>query len=528
MTFARSIFFFLLLAGWSGLSPAVAQESGTTPSPGVPAPTRIPGAVPLLDAPVDRAEYALGPGDVVDIAVFGNLSRLVNVTVAPEGTLLIPEVGVVRVLGLDLEEAEARVRELIYRYYRNVDVALSLSQMRSFKVFVLGNVPGPGVRIANAATRVSELVQQVPSPGAAPRNILLRRASGDTLRVDLVRFLQAGDLSANPTLRDGDVVVVPTIEQTVEVYGRVRFPGPYEYRGDESLADLLALANGGLEFPPNAADTVQLTRFTNQEQRAFFALPRSEAVGVEGQSVPLEPFDAIYVAEFSNYKRQRVATVSGEVRRPGTYPIRPDITTIRDLVALAGGFTPDASLVNATLRRRAEGLDSRGVRQLENIPAEALSREERELVEIRARGHQTNVVVDFQELFAEGVDVYNQTLESGDVLFVPRRRDEVVVLGAVSQPGIVQFTPGRGIDYFVGLAGGYSSRADRGDVMVVKAKLDTRIVARDVPRIEPGDQIVVPFKERRTFLERVQVAQGILGALSGFVFTVMALDRLFD
>lgn len=524
-----------------GIAAGTASGQQTQPSTQQPRPadstraTAQTPTAPLLDAPVSRTEYQLGPGDVLDVAVFGDVSFLRTLTVTPEGTLVIPSIGVARIAGANLNQAQDRVRDLVYRYYRNIDVTLTLSQVRAFKVFVVGDVQAPGVRPASAATRVSEVVSNTGRFGIVRRNILLRRASGDSMRVDLLRFTQTGDLSANPTLREGDAVVVPIVDQRVEVYGRVGAPGIYEFRRGESLAELLGIVYGAGGFPANAADTVRLTRFVTAEQREHHTFSRAEAMGARGRAFTLQPFDAVYVAELSNYKEQKTATIQGQVLRPGVYPIRPDTTTVRELVAMAGGFTADASLTTATLRRPSRDttqttrvraiMATDAVRQdeLEGVPAELLRQEERQIAQIRAQGDETNVVVDFVSLFSGGVNAYDQALRSGDVLSVPRRTSGVIVLGAVGQPGIVGHAPGRGVDYYVTLAGGYSRRADRDDAVVLKAKLGTRVDAREVSTLEPGDQVIVPYRQRRTFLEMVQTTQGIVATVTGFVLTTIAL-----
>lgn len=483
-----------------------------------------PGAS-LLDAPISRTEYILGPGDVVDVSIFGALNRLHSISVTPEGTLVIPGIGVARVLGLNLDQAQVRVRDLVFREYRNVEVNLTLAQVRTFKVFVLGDVPAPGVRAASSATRVSEVVPGVGGNGVVRRNVLLRRASNDTVKVDLVRFLQTGDLSANPTLREGDALVVPTVDETVQVFGRVAFPGTYEYRQGESLAQLLSITNGGRDFPSDAADSVRLTRFVNREQREFHVFSRAEALGAAGRGFLLQPFDAVYIAALANFKQQRTATIQGQVVRPGTYPIRPDTTTVRDLVMMAGGFTPEASLVDATLRRQPQAGGAAGLRQLQNTPTEALSRTEQQILQIRSQGDQTNVVIDFPTLFAGGRDAYNQTLESGDLLTVPRRRNEVIVLGAVPQPGMVRHAPGRDVNDYIALAGGYSRQANRGDVVILKAKLGTRIDAREARSVDPGDQIIVPFRDRRQLAQTLQTVGTVVTTVTSIILAVIAIGR---
>lgn len=481
----------------------------------------------LLDLPVDRNRYVLGPGDAVNLAIFGELSRMNTLAIGPEGTLLIPNVDLVDVLGLTLDQAERRVRDAVARYYHSVTVRLTLAQVRSFKVFVLGAVDQPGVRTATSASRVSEVVPAITADSVVHRNILLRRANGDSLRVDLVRFLQLGDLDANPRLREGDALIVNPIQETVRVVGEVAFPRTYEYRHGETLAGLLQIANGGGAFPPNAADTLRLTRMVAPGRQEVTVLSRAEAAGERGRGLALQPFDALYVPGIADYDRRQAARVEGQVAHPGSYPIVAGVTTVRDVVNAAGGFLPDASLVTATLRRTPEGIAQKGFEQLKSAPVESLSKEERQILQIRSGGDETNVVLDFERLFRQGGNAADQTLRSGDVLSVPRRRDDVVVLGAVARPGIVDYAPGEKVEAFVQAAGGYSSRADKHDVTILKAKLGTRASIRDVKTIEPGDQIIVPFKERHTFGERIQTAAGLTTALSGIILTIYGLGRLW-
>ncbi|HEU0300821.1 MAG TPA: SLBB domain-containing protein, partial [Longimicrobium sp.] len=495
--------------------PQAATLQGTTPT-----------AAPLLDAPVSRTEYRLGAGDAVDVAIFGEINEVHTLDVSPEGSLLVPGVGIVRVLGLNLDEAQARVRDLAARFYRSADVRLALSRVRTFKVFVVGDVQQPGMRVASAATRVSEVLDGDAADGGGRasqrrRNVLLRRAGGDSVVVDLVRFLQTGDLAANPTLREGDAVMVAVKDAEVEVTGRVHYPGNYEYRRGETLAELLAVVNGNAGFPANAADSLRLVRFNGAGDAATLVFSQAEAMGPRGRAFRLEPFDALFVPVVAHYRRTNTVEITGEVMRPGTYPIRPDTTTVRELVAMAGGLAPRASLVEATLRRTTEEPARRN--ELAAIPPELLSEEERRILQIRSQADPGQVVVDFARIFSMGGDAYDVPLQRGDYLNIPERRIDVTVLGAVRTPGIVPFTPDQAVAYFIREAGGYGRRADRGGTVVLRGPSGTRMDWREITALEPGDVVVVPYRERLSWSEVLRNTNAIVGTLTGIIFVALAI-----
>lgn len=509
----------------AALGLAVAPGSLTAQARGgdsTAAAVRTTGA--LQDAPISRATYQLGPGDVLDVAILGALNRVFTVSVSPDGTVLLPAMGLQNVSGLTIDRAERSIRELVLRFYREVTVRVSLAQVRAFKVFLVGDVPNPGVRPATAVTRVSELVP-AGAGGLQRRNVLLRRASGDTVSVDLVRFAQTGDLRDNPVLREGDALILPTVDETVQIYGRVHFPGVYEHRPGETLADLLQVANGGGPLPSNAADTIRMSRFTGRQEREVRTLTVAEATGAAGTALRVQPFDAFFVPAVANYKVQRIATIGGQVVRPGAYPIRPETTTVRNLVAMAGGFTPEASLVDATLHRVPRGTGSAQARQLEAIPPELLSSDERRILQARARSDPNAVVIDFRALFEAGRAALDHPLESGDSIDVPVRQTGVVVLGAVRTPGIVPFALGRTLSDYVQLAGGYGRRADRRNQTVLKAQLGNLVDSRDVRSIDAGDQIVVPYREPTRYWQR---AQQVVTTVAGTVLTIVSLKELLN
>lgn len=484
----------------------------------------VPITGPILDAPISRTAYPLGPGDVLSVAVIGAFSHVYAVPVTPEGTVVIPEMGIVRVLGLNLDQAQERVRQLVNRFYRGIDVAVSLTRIRTFKVFVAGDVTSPGARVATAATRVSEVLPEAGPDKTWRRNLLLRRANGDSVRVDIARFMLMGDASANPTLREGDALVVPPPDLRIQVFGGLRFIGAFEYRPGESLAEFLTVANAGGGFPSASADTVLLTRFVDAVNRREYRFSQAEAMGARGQAFLLQPSDGLYVARVTNFREQVTAEVRGEVRRPGIYPIRNDTTTVRELVEMAGGFTPRASLTQARLTRQPPPLN-RGETELRSVPPEQLTRQERQILQVRQLSDATSVVIDFRQLYAEGGDASRQTVRLGDRLDVPERRNEVTVLGAVREPGILGFRPGQGPGAYVARAGGATRRADVSRAVVIRSRSGGRELARDVAQIEEGDTVILPYRDEPDLLRVFQTVGSVVGTITSLVITIAYVIR---
>ncbi|MCK5527604.1 MAG: polysaccharide export protein, partial [Candidatus Latescibacteria bacterium] len=189
----------------------------------------------FLDRRIDPEKYVVGPGDGFMIYLWGQLDQGQLLRVNPEGKLLVPYVGPILVADKTLAEAKREVVRQLKLRYDKVDVSVELSNVRGFRVFVTGEIRTPGTYYAWAVDRVSDMIKEAGGirVTAAPvrtagvgetartreigsrRNIRLSRQKGETIVVDLDRFLTIGDLEANPYLKTGDVIYVPPKGGTV-------------------------------------------------------------------------------------------------------------------------------------------------------------------------------------------------------------------------------------------------------------------------------------------------------------------------
>ena len=208
---------------------------------------RLPAMVPLAGT-IDPTRYRLGPGDVLRLALFGPISRQSTLVVAPEGTLILPDLGAVRVAGLTLDEARQAVSTRIRGALRGVGVEMQLVVPRSFRVYLTGEVRLAGPRIATATSRLIDLLPDtLLTATSSQRNIEVRSLDGSVWIGDLERFRLAGEGQGDHALSDGDVVHVPVARRFVGAWGGVGRPGRYELGPADSIGTLLRLAGGPSE-----------------------------------------------------------------------------------------------------------------------------------------------------------------------------------------------------------------------------------------------------------------------------------------
>lgn len=444
----------------------------------------------LVEGPVDPDEYVVGPGDRLAVIMWGRVNTTRVTTVSPEGNVVVPGYGVAHVGGLTLSRARQRLLRVLRAQVRGTSVEVQLEGVRRFKVYVLGSVARPQAVRATATSRISDVIDRAGgfAPGAARRGILLRRADGSSVLVDVASFIRAGRLSGNPLVREGDVILVPPRGSSFTIGGAVGYPGTMDLVSGDSLATALALAGGAL--PGALLDRIEYYRFQDGAQQGPFYV---DASTVDGRAHPLRDGDRIFVRRPAEYLRNRSVVVTGEVERPGTYVIGVD-EGLGSLLARVGGFTDHADSTAISVRRGS-------------LPT-AAAREEAQVIgrldPARLRDSDADFVRLAQtaqpDLLPVDLGAHHEQisllLEDGDEISVPARSGEVRVVGEVRRPGFVAYRADANLARYVSDAGGYTARADRGHVLVSKMRTHHTIASRDADPIQAGDVIWVGRKPR--------------------------------
>ncbi|MDP4220689.1 MAG: SLBB domain-containing protein [Bacteroidota bacterium] len=484
-----------------------------------------------LESAIDPKTYILGPGDGVYLDVYSAHFLDQDLTVTPEGRIIVPRTGQIDVAGLTVPEAEKKINVLLARDYKNPQAYLSLRRLRTMKVSVLGEVLSPGVHQATAMMRVSEVINRAGdlTEKSSLRNIEIHRTDGSLrTKADLIKYYNTGDLSANPVLEGGDVIIVPRAMQMVMISGSVGMPGTLEYADGDKLSSLIALAKG---LRPGArTDSVEIARFSAEDP---LHARRMYVNYASGEDPEIKEGDVISIRGTSQYHLPRVVSVAGEVLFPGKYSIEVGETKLSDVLRRAGGVLPTGSLDEAVVLRRA------GIGSWESDPEFLMIDRLRGLDEKRISDDQFNyymararqlgrsvMIVNFRALLEKGDASQDIVMRDEDSVWVPRARGFVSVIGSVNNQGNVSYTEGATFRDYVERAGGYTSGADRSSVRVINSRTSSYINPRSDGdyKIGPGDTIVVPA-EHSEFWKNFELATAITAQVLTILAGIFLLSR---
>ncbi len=295
---------------------------------------------PSTFSPVDWMEvpndYIIGPGDQLQVAIWGQVQANLRVYVDRSGQIYIPQVGQISVAGVRYSDLEEHLKHEISKVFKNFNLTVSLGRLRSIQVVVVGNARYPGTYTIGA---LSTLVNAIfasggPAPQGSLRHIQVRRDGATITDFDFYDLLIKGDKSKDVRLQPGDIIYIPHVGPLVAISGSVNSPAIYEMKDDSTLGDLIEIA-GDLS---TVADTGKITidRFADHSARKTLEFPYD----AQSRALPLKDGDIVHV--FSIVPRfEDTVTLRGNVANPGRYPWKPGMR-VRDLI-------PDAQ---ALLTRR--------------------------------------------------------------------------------------------------------------------------------------------------------------------------------
>ncbi len=294
------------------------------------------------------ANYLIGTNDELIIDVYGISDITKKILVNTEGYIRFPKYGPIKVGGLTIEQANIKVKRELTKLYPgltsgNTSIKLSLGQMRSIQVTLLGEIKTPGTYTVPSLSTIMNALYASGGPTSIGsfRQIELVRGGKVISNFDIYDFLVMGDLTKNVLLQDQDVIKVAPYQRRVTMLGAVKKPAIFDVKSNETLQDILQYAGN---YADNAMkDFVRVNRMGNvqMEMLTLFSKDYGKAKLVSG--------DLIIVDSLAKTYENRV-NISGAVNYPGDYGLN-QIVDLRNLL-LTSSIKQNAYLNRAYIKRR--------------------------------------------------------------------------------------------------------------------------------------------------------------------------------
>lgn len=267
---------------------------------------------PVSDVPVPT-DYTVGAGDEIVIQLFGKENTTHRLRVNRAGIINFPSLGPVQVAGMTFSDVRDSLNQRVKEQMIGVRSDISLGEMRTMQVFVMGDAYKPGAYTVSALTTISQAIYYSGgfSESGALRNVQLKRNGQVIRKLDMYDLLLKGDARNDIRLLPGDVVFIGALGNTISIDGEVNRPAIYEIKPGETYKQAIQMAGG---FTANAySDQIEVKRYAEKGARDALTLNFSQS---HDQQTKVKDGDAVNVLK-KNEELTRYVQIEGEVRHPG-------------------------------------------------------------------------------------------------------------------------------------------------------------------------------------------------------------------
>ncbi len=478
----------------------------------------------ILDNVIDSLTYKVGPGDVFAVYIWSSDKKQFNIEITTEGNVLLPSIGNVDVKSLNLTDAKSKIRNKVCEVYKNVNVSITLTQLRSFKTYIYGEIGKKGSYIVNGNTRVSDIITLAGGINVNGKHrgiIIYNDLTKDSTIVDLSLTENVSNFQKNPYITEGDRIFVPPRKETVYINGNIHYPGTYDFLENDRISNLITIAGGF----SRGADTNKILLYQYKDNRDSLTVIQIKNSDID--TFKLNPDDRIIVCPLPKYRYYRRVFIKGEVNCPGEYPIRKDKTLLSEVIAMAGGLTEFSDLKRGKLiRSKYQFPGEREFDLLKKIPLEKQSPYEKSYFLTKSTEDTLTVNIPFEKIIKENPKNSDLILEDGDIIIIPEKTSSVKIIGGVIHPGLVKYEKDKSYREYIKESGGFNSRAKRTSITIIK-NVTEQFISPDNTEIEAGDVIWIPEKRYVNKLETVKDWLVIVGTVATTLLAIFAIqDKL--
>ncbi|HHF0483349.1 MULTISPECIES: SLBB domain-containing protein [Vibrio] len=267
---------------------------------------------PISDVPVP-ANYTVGAGDEIIVQLFGKENETHRLRVNRAGTINFPSLGPVNVAGMHFSDVRDSLTQRVKEQMIGVRSDISLGELRTMQVFVMGDAYKPGAYTVSALTTISQAIYYSGGFGesGALRDIQLKRDGKIIRKLDMYDLLLKGDASNDVRLLPDDVVLIGSVNDTVSIEGEINRPAIYEVKQGETYQQLIQMAGG---FTANAhVEQLEIKRYASHGAREALTLDFNKT---QDRQSKVKNGDAIKILKKSE-ELTRYVQIEGDVRHPG-------------------------------------------------------------------------------------------------------------------------------------------------------------------------------------------------------------------
>jgi len=406
------------------------------------------------------SDYRIGPGDVVEIQLFGQRNESYSLGISREGMIRFPGIGPINAFekGTSFINLKNHLREKIREQLgEGVQSSITLGAFRSIRIFLLGEVRKQGAYTVSAlSTTINALLScgGIKETGTL-RTIQLKRAGKVIATLDLYDLLIRGDTSADQPLQPGDVIFVPVIEKQITVSGAVRRPAKYEIKADETLQSAVALAGGALDR--SKLDMIRLERMDSS-----FRLNVKNLSLFNDQSFAVKKGDQISLSFVGNAIKNSVS-ITGSAENVGDYEWKSGLV-LQDIINDPLELLPNTDFDYGLIRRKKANGD---IHCFSFVPSDLFSSVEGKLIALQKQDQVYFFTRDSREELLKGLlDELRRQSDAGE------NSQLVRISGSVHYPGEYPFTDSMTLTDLFRAAGGAKDSAYLLDAEITRIGLN--------------------------------------------------------
>lgn len=525
---------------------------------------KLPFGYDIFNYPVETFEpydygsvdpdYPIGPNDEIQIYLWGDVELYHQLKVNREGKIIIPEVGMVYINGLTLEQAQKEIETRMAIVYsgiknRKVYADISLGKLKKIKIFVLGEAKKPGGYLISSVSMAFNALYHAggPSLNGTLRNIYVLRRGEKIATIDVYDYILKGNNTNDLRLQNGDIINIPYVGNRVTIQGAVLSPSTYELKDQEGLKELIRISGGCL--PDAYSENVHIERKIENSVPIIIDIHLKQILNANSNFV-LQNGDVVTIPKIINPPINYVQ-ILGEILVPGKYEIKSGMT-LNGLVEAAGGLLKTSydlsidvsriiaeagkdSIILFKVKKEENGFENFLLRPSDIVfvrknpdflpqksviisgevyfPGEyALMHTHEKLSSLidRAGGLKTSAYFEGIEFIRRNVGRIDVNLKQkdgkdeielhdGDSVHIPEKPATIKVYGEVLFPTNLMYEYNNTVDNYIKRAGGFTDNANKKKVVLTLA--NGRVIERKKflwfkknVKVQPGLTIFVPVK----------------------------------